>query len=62
VKRPSVRVGLNRRRTFLYLPLLIIGALLFLLAFPVMNGVAVLGAVTMVSGAGGFVLEADPRF
>lgn len=61
MKRPSVRVGLNRRRTFLYLPLLIIGALFFFLAFPVMNGVAVFGAVTLIGGAGGFVLEADAR-
>jgi uncharacterized membrane protein len=56
-----VRVGQNRRRTFLYLPLLIIGALMFTLAFPVLNGLAVLGAVTLTAGAGGFVLEADSR-
>ncbi|KRE72608.1 hypothetical protein [Arthrobacter sp. Soil762] len=62
MRRPSARVGLNRRRTFAYLPLLIIGALLFTLALPVLNGVAVFGALTLMAGAGGFVLEADSRY
>ena len=62
MRRPSARVGLNRRRTFAYLPLLIIGALLFTLTFPVLNGVAVVGALTLMAGAGGFVLEADSRY
>lgn len=56
-----MRVGQNRRRTFLYLPLLMIGAALFMLAFPVLNGAAVAGALLLITGAGGFVLEADGR-
>lgn len=56
-----MRVGQHRRRTFLYLPLLVLGAVLFLLAFPVLNSAAVAGALLLVTGAGGFVLEADGR-
>lgn len=56
-----MRVGMNRRRTFLYVPMLVLGAAMFLLAFPVVNGAAVAGALLLVMGAGGFVLEADGR-
>jgi hypothetical protein len=56
-----VRVGQNRRRTYLYVPLLVLGAAMFLLAFPALNGAAVAGALLLVAGAGGFVLEADGR-
>ena len=61
MRAPSVRVGRNRRRTLVYLPLLVLGAALFLLAMPVLNGAAVLGASLLAAGAGGFVLEVDDR-
>lgn len=61
MRAPSVRVGRNRRRTFVYLPALMIGAALFLLAMPILNGAAVLGASLLLAGAGGFVLEVDDR-
>ena len=60
MKAPSVRVGRNRRRTFLYLPLLIIGGLLFLAAtatFPVINGAYLTGVTLLLAGAAGFILE-----
>ena len=59
MRAPSVRVGRNRRRTFVYVPALVIGAALFLLAMPLLNGIAVLGALLLVAGTGGFVLEVD---
>ena len=55
-----MRVGRNRRRTFLYLPLLIIGGLLFLAAtatFPVINGAYLTGVTLLLAGAAGFILE-----
>ena len=60
MKGPSVRVGRNRRRTFLYLPLLIIGGLLFLAAtatFPIINGAYLTGVTLLLAGAAGFILE-----
>ncbi|WP_409017045.1 hypothetical protein [Arthrobacter sp. MP_2.3] len=44
------------------MPLLVLGAALFSLAFPVMNGAAVAGSLLLITGAGGFVLEADGRY
>lgn len=61
MRPPSVRVGRNRRRTFVYVPALVIGAALFLLAMPLLNGAALLGALLLVAGTGGFVLEVDGR-
>jgi hypothetical protein len=60
VKGPSVRVGRNRRRTFLYLPLLLIGALMFLAAlaaFPIINAGYLVGVTFLMTGAAGFILE-----
>lgn len=60
MRAPSLRVGRNRRRTFLYLPLLIIGALLFiaaLAAFPIINGAYLSGVTLLLTGAAGFILE-----
>lgn len=61
MRAPSVRVGRNRRRAFVYFPVLIVGAALFLLAVPVLNGAAVLGASLLVAATGGFVVEVDGR-
>jgi hypothetical protein len=55
-----VRVGRNRRRTFLYTPLLLIGALMFLAAlaaFPIINAAYLAGVAFLITGAAGFVLE-----
>jgi hypothetical protein len=60
MKSPSVRVGRNRRRTFLYLPFLVLGALLFLAsaeASPVINGGYLAGVTLLLAGAAGFILE-----
>lgn len=60
MRPPSVRVGRNRRRTFLYLPLLITGALLFLAAlaaFPIINSAYLSGVTLLLAGAAGFILE-----
>lgn len=61
MRAPSVRVGMYRRCIFLYVPALILGAAMFLLAFPVLNGAALAGALLLAAGAGGFVREADGR-
>lgn len=63
MKAPSVRVGRNRRRTFLYLPFLIIGALLFLASAgtaPVVNSAYLAGVTLLLAGAAGFILETGP--
>lgn len=60
MKAPSVRVGRNRRRTFLYSPALVIGALMFLAAtadFPIINSAYLAGVTFLIAGAAGFVLE-----
>lgn len=60
MRAPSVRVGRNRRRTFLYTPALIIGALMFLAAlaaFPVINSGYLAGVTLLITGAAGFILE-----
>ena len=60
MRAPTTRVGRNRRRTFLYLPLLIIGALMFLAAlaaFPIINSGYLAGVTFLIAGAAGFVLE-----
>lgn len=60
MKTPSVRVGRNRRRTFVYAPLLILGALMFtaaLAAFPIINSAYLAGVTFLIAGAAGFVLE-----
>ncbi|BCW78983.1 hypothetical protein [Arthrobacter sp. NicSoilC5] len=60
MKSPSVRVGRNRRRIFLYLPFLVIGALLFLASTetaPVINSAYLAGVTLLLAGAAGFILE-----
>lgn len=60
MKAPSVRVGKNRRRTFLYTPLLILGALAFLASvasFPIINSGYLAGVTLLIAGAAGFVFE-----
>lgn len=60
MRAPSVRVGRNRRRTFLYTPLLILGALLFLAAtaaFPIINSAYLAGVTFLLTGTAGFILE-----
>ena len=60
MKAPSVRVGRNRRRTFLYTPALVLGALMFLAAvaaFPIINSGYLAGVAFLITGTAGFVLE-----
>ncbi|MET4095140.1 hypothetical protein [Arthrobacter sp. UYCu712] len=54
---PCARTFRNRRRLFLYSPLLILGALAVLAAFPTFNSAYVLGVIFLAAGAAGFVLE-----
>lgn len=60
MSRPSARVGRNRRRAFLYAPLLLIGLLLILTSAPI-NGTYVLGTLLALAAAGGFVLESGEQ-
>ncbi|MEE2568583.1 hypothetical protein V1638_04120 [Pseudarthrobacter sp. J64] len=59
--RPSARVGRNRRRVCLYIPLLIFGTLGMAAAFPTFNAVYLAGTLSLISGAAGFVLETGNR-
>lgn len=55
-----MRVGRNRRRTFLYTPLLILGALALtaaLASFPIINSGYLAGLTFLIAGAAGFALE-----
>jgi hypothetical protein len=54
---PSARVGRNRRRAFLFTPLLGIGALAVLTSSPVFNGADLFGVIALTAGAAGFVHE-----
>lgn len=60
MSRPSARVGRNRRRAFLYAPLLALGLLLVITSTPI-NGPYVLGTLLVLVSAGGFVLESGER-
>lgn len=60
MRAPSLRVGRNRRRMFLYTPSLILGALAFvasLASFPIINSGYLAGLTFLIAGAAGFVLE-----
>lgn len=54
----TARAGRNRRRAYLYTPLLGVGALAVLASSPtVFNGADLIGAVLLAAGAAGFVVE-----
>lgn len=57
MRAPSVRVGRNRRRTYVYFPLFILGALLILATVPSFNAAYLAGVIFLTGGAAGFVLE-----
>lgn len=62
VVRPSQRVAAQRRRVFLWLPLLGLGALISTAGgsmIDVFNGLDVVGLVFTVAGLLGFVLDVD---
>lgn len=59
--RPTARVGLYRRRAFLYGPLVVLGAALVLMTSPNLNGAYLAGLLILLAGAGGFVLESGPQ-
>ena len=54
--RPSARVGRNRRRAVL-LVLILAGAVCYLAAGPVFNGATLIGAVLLLAGTAGIVLQ-----
>jgi hypothetical protein len=60
--RPSSRVGAQRRRVFLWLPLLVLGSLVTLAGgsmITVFNSLDAAGLVLIVVGLLGFVQEVD---
>ncbi|WP_284986994.1 hypothetical protein [Arthrobacter sp. fls2-241-R2A-172] len=59
--RPTARVGLYRRRAYLYGPLVILGAALVLMSSGTVNGAYLAGLLIILAGAGGFVLESGPQ-
>ena len=59
MRRPSARVGRNRRCAYLYSPVGILGTLI-VFAAPAANGGHLAGALMVLAAAVGFVLEADP--
>jgi len=61
VRAPSARVGRNRRRTHVYLPLFILGAALIAATVPTFNSAYVAGVIFLIGGAAGFVLETGPQ-
>lgn len=56
-----MRVGRNRRRTYVYLPLFLLGALLITATVPTFNAVYLAGVIFLTGGAAGFVLETGPQ-
>lgn len=57
MSNPTARVGKNRRRAYLYTPLLATGALAVLTSTPVFNAVDLFGVISLAAGAAGFVVE-----
>lgn len=57
MRRPSLRVGRNRRRAILYTPLFALGAAAALASFPTFNAAYLVGLLFLTAGAAGFVLE-----
>lgn len=51
MRAPSERVGQNRRRIFLYGPLLALGAVLCLTAGPALNGLWFVGTLCVLASA-----------
>jgi hypothetical protein len=62
MKTPTAAVAARRRRTLLWLPMLALGAVLFLLGMHdtvTINGAGLVGMLLLVAGAAGFVAEVD---
>lgn len=62
VVRPSERVAAQRRRAFLWLPLLVAGVLVSLAGGPmitVFNSLDAVGLALMVGGLAGFIREVE---
>ena len=57
MSRPTARVYRNRRYLYLYTPLLIVGAVAVVTAFPIINGAYLVGVASLMAGAAGFVRE-----
>ncbi|WP_115790019.1 hypothetical protein [Arthrobacter silvisoli] len=60
MRRPTARVGRNRRRVCLYTTAVLVGAALFLTA-PIANGQYLAGLLLLLAGTGGFVLDSEPQ-
>lgn len=60
MRAPSRRVARRRRHAVVYVPLLVLGAAVFLAAAPTLNGAAMLGALILLAGTAGVVLESGP--
>ena len=61
MRAPSVRVGRNRRRAYVYLPLFLLGAALIFAVVPTFNAAYLGGVIFLISGAAGFVIETGPH-
>lgn len=61
MRGPSPAVARRRRHFAVYFPLVVLGAAVFLAAAPVLNGAAVLGALVLLAGTAGVVLESGPH-
>jgi hypothetical protein len=58
MSNPTARAGRNRRRAYLYTPLLGVGALAVLTSSPlIFNGADLIGVALLAAGAAGFVHE-----
>lgn len=58
MSNPTARAGRNRRRAYLYTPLLGVGALAMLASSPlIFNSADLIGLAFLVAGATGFVHE-----
>lgn len=57
MRRPTARVGRNRRRACVYAPSFALGALAVLESFPSFNSAYLAGMLFLTAGAAGFVLE-----
>ncbi|WP_426302750.1 hypothetical protein [Arthrobacter sp. R-11] len=58
MRRPSARVGRNRRRVCLYTTIGLAGSLM-VFAAPNLNGLYLVGALLLLAACGGFVLDSD---
>jgi hypothetical protein len=61
MRAPSERVGQNRRRLFLYAPLLALGAVLCHAADPALNGLWLVGTLCVLAAAAVAIVRETPH-